>query len=215
MGGSITVAGTTYPVGTTTQSLSLDNGQSAPITVEGIVADGGALTVVANGFITFGPPNVTFAGRDFDMVVLGDELGHYAVLQLNNGDADAAGGCYCVRIETDGNGTLHSSNTAITPGHRYSFSLLFDEVGGISKLALFDPSNNFAQVGSTMMVAQMTGNTLTFFELGNNEVGMASGATTFFEDIMLDWTNHVFQISRQCRNNPLGSMKPEHWEDIG
>ena len=192
MGGSITVGGTTFPVGTTTRSLALDHGQSAPITIEGIVSDAGASTVVANGFITFGEPNATFAGKDFDLVVLGDPNGHYAVLQLNNGDADGAGGCYCVRIETDGNGTLHSSNTAITPGHRYSFSLLFDEVGGVSKLALFDPSNGFAQVGSTMMVAQITGNVFRFIELGNNEVGMASGATSFFENVMLDWTNHIF-----------------------
>ena len=190
MGGSITVAGTTYPVGSTTQSMAFDHGQSLPREVAGVPT--GVPTVVVNGFITFGPPNVGFSAADFDYVFVEDGNGHYAVLDLNNGNGDGTGACYCVRIETDGNGALQSSNTVVIPGHRYSYSLLFDEVGGISKLALYDPSNGFAQVGSTMTVAQKTGGTFTAMELGNVGTGQASGYTSYFEDTMLDWTNHVF-----------------------
>jgi hypothetical protein len=192
MGGSITVAGTTYAVGTTTQSMSFDHGQSVPRTVEAVPTVAGFPTVVVNGFITFGPPVVGFGGQNFDYVTLNDVNGHYVVLQLNNGNGDGAGGCYCVRIETDGSGIVHSSNTAVTPGHRYSYSLLFDEAGGTSKLALYDPSNNFAQVGATMTVAQHTGSTFTVMFLGNDQGSTASGYTSYFEDTMLDWTNHVF-----------------------
>jgi hypothetical protein len=197
MGGSITVAGTTYPVGTTTQSMAFDHGQTAPRMVLASPSHAGVTTVVANGFITFGPPNVGFSAANFDYVLLGDSNGHYAILQLSNGNANGAGNCYCVRLQTDGNGTVQSSNTAITPGHRYSYSLLFDEAGGIAKLALFDPSNGFAQVGSTMTAAQKTGSTFTFMELGNSEGGKATGSTSYFEDTMLDWTNHVFPNSPQ------------------
>src|SRR6202044_2223830 len=139
-----------------------------------------------------GPPNVGYSGQDFDYVSLTDWNGNYVILELNNGDADGLGGCYCVRIETDGNGTIYSSNTAITPGHRYSYSLLFDEVGGMAKLALYDPSNSFAQGGSTMRVAQKTGSILAKWFLGNSEGGTASGYPSYFEDSMLDWTNHTF-----------------------
>ena len=197
MGGSITVAGTTYPIGTTTQSMAFDHGQSAPRMVFASPARSGITTVVANGFITFGPPSVGFSAANFDYVLLGDSNGHYATLQLNNGNANGAGSCYCVRLQTDGSGTLQSSNTPITPGHRYSYSLLFDEAGGVAKLALFDPSNAFAQVGSTMTVAQKTGSTFTFMELGNAEGGKATGTTSYFEDTMLDWTSHVFPNSPQ------------------
>src|SRR6202522_4515655 len=192
MGGSITVAGTTYPIGTTTQSMALNNGVTAPLYVSKNNDFGGYPTVVANGFITFGPPNAGYSGQDFDYVSLTDWNGNYVILELNNGDADGLGGCYCVRIETNGNGTIYSSNTAITPGHRYSYSLLFDEVGGTAKLALYDPSNSFAQVGSTMTVAQKTGSILAKWFLGNSEGGTASGYTSYFEDSMLDWTNHTF-----------------------
>ena len=192
MGGSITVAGTNYPVGTTTQSMSFDHGQSLPRMVKAVPTVTGFPTVVVNGFITFGPPNVGFSAGNFDYVLLADTNNHYAVLELNNGNADGTGSCYCVRIQTDGSGSLQSSNTAVTPGHRYSYSLLFDEVGGTSKLALYDPSNGFAQVGSTMTVAQKTGATFSVMELGNVGNGTASGYTSYFEDTMLDWTNHVF-----------------------
>ena len=195
MGGSITVAGTTYPIGTATQSMAFDHGQGVPRMILGAPAVTGVSTVVANGFITFGPPNVGFSAANFDYVLLGDSNGHYAILQLNNGNGNGTGSCYCVRLETDGNGTLQSSNTPITPGHRYSYSLLFDEAGGVAKLALFDPSNAFAQVGSTMTVAQKTGSTFTFMELGNSGGGTASGFTSYFEDTMLDWTSHVFPNS--------------------
>jgi hypothetical protein len=110
------------------------------------------------------------------------------VLQLNNGQPS-----YCVRVETNGtNGVQRSPNITLTPGHRYSFSLLFDESGGTAKLAMFDPSNNFAQVGSTVTVVQDSGFNFASFRFGNAEVGTSSGTTTYFENLMLDWTNHVF-----------------------
>ena len=85
-----------------------------------------------------------------------------------------------------------SADIAIAPAHRYSFSLLFDEINGLAQLAIFDPSNNFAQVGSTVTFSQDTGSTFQGFRFGNAENGTSSGTTAYFEDLMLDWTNHIF-----------------------
>jgi len=190
MGGSINVNGVTYPVGTPTESLALNNNSNFTyVTTNSSSFQSGLRTVVANGFITFGPANAGFNGQNSDLVLLNDTNSSAAVvLQLNNGQPS-----YCVRIETNGtNGVQRSPNITLAPGHRYSFSLLFDESGGTAKLAMFDPSNNFAQVGSTVTVVQDTGFSFASFRFGNAEVGTSGGTTTYFEDLMLDWTNHVF-----------------------
>ena len=71
-------------------------------------------------------------GVDFDFVGLIAQNGDHVALQLNNGNGDGSDACYCVRVETNGGSggaTIYSSNIALAPGHRYSYSLLFDEVG--------------------------------------------------------------------------------------
>jgi hypothetical protein len=190
MGGSITVNGVTYPDGTATRSLALNNGANYTYVTTGPIPSGKE-RVVANGFITFGWADLGFAGGYMDLVVLGDSSpeGGYVVLQLTNGSP-----CYCVHIETVGViGFMgRSANIEIVPLHRYSFSLLFDEINGLAKLAIFDPSNNFAQVGSTVTQEQNTGYTLNSFRFGNLESGTSSGTKAYFEDLMLDWTNHIF-----------------------
>jgi len=200
IGGSITVNGTTYPNGTTTQSLAVNNGATAPLFAETNgtfkTASGAAIpTVVANGYLTPGPANAGTSGVDFAFVDLIAQNGDYVTLQLNNGDANGSGTCYCVRVETNGGSggsTIYSSNITLTPGHRYSYSLLFDEAGGTAKLAIYDPGNGFAQVGSTVTVAQTTGGSFGEWRLGNTETGESSGETSYLEDPMLDWTNHTF-----------------------
>ena len=125
-----------------------------------------------------------------DLVTLGDWISQPAVgLQLTNGSP-----CYCVHIETkQANGFIgRSADIAIVPLHRYSFSLLFDEINGLAKLAIFDPSNNFTQGGSTVTFPQTAGSTFIMLRFGNAEAGTSSGTTAYFENLMLDWTNHIF-----------------------
>ncbi|HEY7390791.1 MAG TPA: hypothetical protein VH640_19910, partial [Bryobacteraceae bacterium] len=64
--------------------------------------------------------------------------------------------------------------------------------GGVAKLAMYDPSNGFAQVGTTLTVAQTKGGSFGELWIGNAETGKSPGNTTYFEDAMLDWTNHIF-----------------------
>jgi hypothetical protein len=190
MGGSIRVNGVTYPDGMATRSLALNNSISYTyVTTYSIPS--GKQQVVANGFITFGWADLGFSGGYMDLVVLGDSSpqGGYVVLQLTNGSP-----CYCVHIETVGVGGFigRTAGIEIVPLHRYSFSLLFDEVNGLAKLAIFDPSNKFAQVGSTVTQQQNTGYTFNSFRIGNSESGTSSGTTAYFENLMLDWTHHRF-----------------------
>lgn len=81
----------------------------------------------------------------------------------------------------------------VTQGHRYSFSILGDTINGIGEIAIFDPSNGFAQVGSTISASLPTGGTFSQLRFGDDEAGQDTTATiTYFEDIMIDATNHKF-----------------------
>lgn len=208
MGGSITVNGVTYPDGTATQSLALNDGANYTyLTTYSI--PGGKPQVVANGFITFGWADLGFNGGGYmDLVVLGDSSlqGGDVVLQLTNGDP-----CYCVHIETVGGGGFigRSADIEIVPLHRYSFSLLFDEINGLAQLAIFDPSNNFVQVGSTVTQQQNKGSTFSSLRFGNAEAGTSSGTTAYFEDLMLDWTNHIFPNAPNL-GSPTPTPTPHH-----
>jgi len=196
MGGPITVNGVTYPDGTATRSLALNNSVSYTyVTTYSIPS--GKQQVVANGFITFGWADLGFSAGYMDLVILGDSSpqGGYVVLQFNNGFTNGTGSlCYCVHIETVGViGFMgRSANIEIVPLHRYSFSLLFDEINGLAQLAIFDPSDNFKQVGSTVTQPQNKGYKFSSFRFGNAEAGKSSGTTAYFEDLMLDWTHHIF-----------------------
>lgn len=191
MGGSITVAGTTYPYGTATQAVAL-NGANNFTYATGTVSSGQRI-VVGNGFLTVNAANAGFNGHNWDFFILTSaDSSATVVLQFNNGAGP--GSCYCLYVETNGGSGFigrSTSTIAIAAGHRYAFSLLFDETNGTAKLALFDPSNGFAQVGSTITQAQETGQNFAGLRFGNAETGTSTGPT-FFEDIMLDWTNHVF-----------------------
>jgi hypothetical protein len=193
MGGPITVGVTTYPVGTSTQSMALNTGNSFTYVTTAGGIPGGKQQVVSNGFITFNSANGgTASGKPADMVLLNDTNSSAAVvLQFNNGNP-----CYCVFVETNGTGgSRRSAGITLTPGHRYSFSLLMDEVAGVAKLAMFDPSAGFAQVGSTVSIGQNQGFNFASWRLGNAEQQSTSGGNNYFEDLMLDWTNHVFPNS--------------------
>lgn len=205
MGGSIKVNGVTYPDGTATRSLALNNSANYTYVTTGSIPSG-KQQVVANGFITFGWADLGYSGGYMDLVVLGDSSlqGGYVVLQCTNGSP-----CYCVHIETVGGGGFigRSAGIEIVPLHRYSFSLLFDEINGLAQLAIFDPSNNFEQVGSTVTQQQNKGSTFSSFRFGNAEAGTSSGTTTYFENLMLDWTHHIFPNAPKKRTRKtVGSV---------
>ena len=190
MGGSIIVNGVTYPDGSATQSLALNGADNYTYVTTSTSFPSGISQVVCNGYFTFGwTSQASPPGNNIDMLALNDFVSAGAVvLQGNN-----VGGTV-VRIETNGSDGFigRSSNITVTPGHRYSFSLLYDGINGVAQLAVFDPSNGFAQVGSTVTEMQTKGSTFADWRFGNFEIGYASGTTSYFDNLMLDWTNHIF-----------------------
>lgn len=196
LGGSVTVTGITYPSSTATQSEQMANGtadiyfttNSQLLTIKAAPIQ----TITSNGYITFGAANSGGLGTTFDLVNFfdnGTSPNGFAVLGFNNGNFGACG--YCAYVEANPGGTTtFSTGIPVTPGSTYQFTFLMDEVGGVAKLALYTPGT-CTQVGSTVTVAQITGNNIVNWRVGNAETGTSTGNTTF-QNLMLDWTNHAF-----------------------
>jgi hypothetical protein len=195
LGGSVTVAGTPYLASTATQSEQMGNGTgfvyfTTNNTLQ-TITNSPIQTIVSNGFITFGAANAGGLGTTFDLINFfdnGSSPNGFVVLGFNNGNFGACG--YCAYIESDpGGSTTYSPGIAVTPGSTYQFSLLDDEVGGTAKLTLYTPGT--CSVVGSATVAQLTGNNIVNWRVGNAENGTSSGNTTF-QNLMLDWTNHTY-----------------------
>jgi len=175
MPGSLTIGGVTYPATTPTQAITLNSALNFTYATATIGA--GAKQAVANGCIVMGAATASpaFNGKYFDLVYFNDNTAANSVtLQINNGNP-----CYCVYIETNP-GSKRSPGVTLVAGNTYWFSLLFDEVNGVAKLAVFDPKAGYTQVsGSPTTVAQTTGNTMKALVFGNGEIGISTGTFTF------------------------------------
>jgi hypothetical protein len=194
IGGSVTVNGTLYPATTTTQSFAnLDTSGAffKSTTVWEFVnsTTANVSTMVVNGYYTPGPPSNN--NGLFDVIVINGSVAGAVAFQLSPVNTNCGSGV-CINLESSFPSTTHSGFISLTQGHRYSFSFLWDEVGGTAKLAIFDPSSGFAQVGSTVTVTQHTGDVFGNFTIGNAETGTSAGTTSFIGDLMFDWTHATF-----------------------
>lgn len=136
--------------------------------------------------ITLGPPPQD-NGDDWDMVGFFDNSGNYVVLQFNS--ACPGNGEYGVRLESNP-GAVHSACISITPQQTYFFSMNFDTDTAVSTLYVYTPAGTV--VGNTTVTGGFaTGGHVVDFFIGNNEIGSNSGTTTYFQNFMLDWTNHA------------------------
>jgi len=185
----VTVNGTTYPTTHASQSMAFDHSYDYSYALLN-VPSGHAMCTVA-GWIVFGPPNVGTASSVFDLVSIKNLSGHFLILQLNNGNSNSAG-VYAVHAHSDGNGSLVSADIVITPGSTYWFSLHADYLGGTGTLSVFDTLGR--QVGSTQTIKQQTGGGCGWVQIGNNEVGKAAGYSSYFENILVDYTTAVFPL---------------------
>jgi uncharacterized repeat protein (TIGR01451 family) len=181
----VSIGGTNYPTTHLSQSMAFDHSQNYSY-AQLLVPTGHTACTVA-GWITFGPPAVS-GGSVFDYVRIENLSGHFVVLQL----ANAAGAGYLVRAHTDGNGTLLSPGIHINPGGTYWFSLRADYVSGIGSLVIFDQTGQ--QIGSTQTIQQTTGGDCRDVLFGNVEVGTAAGFTSYFENLIVDYTAAAFPL---------------------
>jgi hypothetical protein len=187
LGSAVTVGSTTFTPTTTTHSLAFDDGSNFSYARCDFTNNGQIVTI--SGYVTVNSANAGFSGNLWDKVRIDDNAGHYAVLQLNNGNGPSS--CYCFNIET-GPGTIrHSNYVNISVGGRYYFALQFNGTSLTASAALYNPGS-FTQVGTTMTVAQFGGSPASRFYLGNVEVGTSAGNTDYFEDIMVSSNIHPF-----------------------
>jgi hypothetical protein len=199
--GSIVVNGFNYPVGTSEQAIAYNDADNFNY-AQAVTVPSGIATAVANGCLIPGWANGgTISGDVGDLVLLNDTASSAAVImQLNNGNGVCGAGIYCLQIEVNGPVGFGRSTSGITliPGHKYTFSLLFNESTtlsvnghtGTAELTVFDAQNNFAIVGQ-IFKAQDTGNTLASWRFGNAEATTSTG-TTYYEDLMLDTSDTIY-----------------------
>lgn len=142
--------------------------------------------------VTLGPPAQN-NGTDWDIFGFwGSPNGAYVVIQLN--PSCPSFGQYGVRLESDWNGsgsaTTHSPICIpLVPQKTYLFSVNYNMVSpGLGTLYVYTPQGTL--IGNTTVTARPQ-SYLNFVTVGNNEAGNNSGTTTYFQNILMDWTNHA------------------------
>lgn len=169
----------TYPIGTTTHSIVLDNSYNLETMTGGGI---GTTSATISGWYTAGQAPNLLSAQTFDPVFMFDSFGGFAGMQMKNGDPGT--NSYILHIEATNPGTVHSSPITISQNVTYWYSMKMDEGAGLASLAVYDTSCNL--IGTTS-VAMSTGNNVNSFLIGNNEVGTSTGVTRF-EDTVIDAT---------------------------
>jgi hypothetical protein len=94
--------------------------------------------------------------------------------------------------------TVSPQTVAYTPGKTYWVNVQYDGVAGVAQGAIFDPDNNFAQVGVTM-VSQAVPNSHVYYgcSFGRADAhGNQSYITTdsYVDQVLYDYTNAAFPL---------------------
>ena len=129
----------------------------------------------------------------FDMFVIEDVAGYYAVLPQLQTSCGGISGNFGVNIEgkSKAGATVHSSCITLTQGAAYWFAANYDT--SVGSAALYVYSSNGTLVGNVSLSNLKTGNPIWDFRVGNNEVGTFTG-TAYFQNLMFDWTNHAVPL---------------------
>lgn len=206
LGTPVSIAGTTYIPATPSQSFAYNNSSNFSNWNGSI--PGGKRKASVGVCVTFN--SIPSISNLFDMVGIFDTSGHYVMFQLRNTN--------CINLETDGAGTVHSGCITGAAGATYWCTFQDDENGGTASLACYQPTYPYAQVGSTVTVVQRTGLALNTLRWGNNEIGTAS-TTTYFENMILDFTNAAFPLGIGTQSAPwAGILSPTRaidWSKAG
>lgn len=189
--------GPSYACGATTGSLGHDDScNQSGNCYSRLTPNSGHDIIVVSGWLANLPPNQEGSGSLWDLVKLDTGSGAEAILQLVSGTDQPQSNCtaYGIEIEKTSGGTDHSACISVSPGGTYYYSFKVDfSANSLASLSLYTTSGAvFTQVGSTVTrTLNTTGNITTIF-FGNAEFGTAPGTTTYFQNMMVDWTNAVF-----------------------
>ena len=198
--------GTVHGCGYATQSLAAD--LTYGLTFSRINFSGSHSVVVAQGSISNLPPSAGSAGDLMDLMDLLSTHPYTAVMQLQHGTG-ASCGAYGIEIESAQSGPAHSSCVSVSPGGTYFFSFIANWSSSgtcgatgapCAGLMIFSTSGTtFTQVGSTVSVALPATDTLSDAFIGQDENATASSTTLYFQNVMFDFTNHIWPNHRSPR----------------
>ncbi len=107
------------------------------------------------------------------------------------------------------------SSLWINPGHTYWVNMKYDGVAGVVLLAVFDPANNYAQVGGTAFSPVGYNNSPSTFYYGRqDEHGNFNDPTqAYFDQIMYDYTNGAFPLLPSGSNDVTPPSAPPNVRD--
>jgi hypothetical protein len=158
-----------------------------------------ATSVSALVCLTIGPPAQPESGSDYDRLIFFNTPGYYAVLQFNNGNGCTPPSGYVgARIEVKP--TAHSSCIYVLPQQTYWFSLNWNINSGVAYLFAYTTGGSQISCGAvsstclsngaaTVTAGDKGGGGLHQMYFGNNENGFNNGTTTYFQNIIVNWTS--------------------------
>jgi len=192
--------GATHGCGYVTQSLAHNaagNFSTSSLNLEN------KTNVVIGGWIVNLPPNQGMTGEYFDMAQTVGNLGYSATIQLDSGTNEPACTAYGLEIESSGGATTHSAcNSLVVPGGTYfvQMHVNYSAVGKCfgaaaapcAEMNVYTTAGDvFTALGTTASVALGAVDSTSVVNFGNNEGGMFAG-TIYFQNWMVDYTNHTF-----------------------
>ena len=129
----------------------------------------------------------------FDMFVMEDAGGFYAVAPQLETSCGGIGGNFAVNIEgkSKTGATVHSACIPVTQGATYWFAANYNTSLGTAALSVYSTAGTL--VGSVALSNLERGNAIMDVRIGNNELGNFTG-TVYFQNLMLDWTNHAVPL---------------------
>jgi hypothetical protein len=149
----------------------------------------GQLKVSVGMFLQAGP-NGTYGTYDFLELRAFDGMG--CVLQLFDSPVPSYHTVWA-HSAASSYGTQVGVGIPINANATYWMSLQYDSVTGLCSLAVFDPVT-FVQIGVTSMVPLDTNQELFLVILGSNGHLTTTDAHTFFDNVVVDWTEGKFPL---------------------
>jgi hypothetical protein len=142
---------------------------------------GKSTLISALACVTLGPPPQN-NGDDWDIFGIWDLNGDYWEAQLNS--ACPGSGQYGIRMEVKP--TAHSACIAIAPQGTYYVAIAANTSTGYGAMWIFTPGGTL--VGTASITAGDFGASVAYIQIGNNEGGSNAGTTTYFQNLMVNWT---------------------------
>ncbi|OGS27583.1 MAG: hypothetical protein A2297_03625 [Elusimicrobia bacterium RIFOXYB2_FULL_48_7] len=134
--------------------------------------------------------------NNFDTILYSN--GKYSVLQTRK-DSSTPPILRCHSCTNLSATTVSVASVTVVSGKTYWVNLHIDGTNSTSSVAIFDPDNNYAQVGITATCVSFTSSGFSngyvaFGRTDGHQNNPNCGTQTIFDDIMIDYTNGVFPL---------------------